>query len=150
MVTSLVRVSAVMACVVLLFDSPAASAQTAEPLPAALSGRWTFIPPGGRTIIDYWSIQFEGDRAPGTVKGRLNFRGRGCGAKDEPVVATWDGQELKLVFIGRPDVNVQVSGATYCGDGRTELSMRRKPGSRDFEGEVVTNTGARVAITAAP
>ena len=114
-------------------------AQAPEPLPPSLSGRYTVVPPGGRAIIDYWKLRLDGDGAPGPVKGRIDWRGRGCGALDEPAAGTWDGTELKLEFKARPDVNTQMMGATYCGEGKANVVLRRKPGTRDFDGEGTLN-----------
>lgn len=128
----------------------AAHAQGAEALPERLSGRWAFTPPsGGTTFIDTWSIRFEGDRAAPRVKGFVSWRGRGCGAQDDPVEATWDGREVRFQFVARANVNAQIANATYCGDGKTDVSLQRKTGSRAFEGEAVQNN-ARVQVSGAP
>ena len=121
------------------FITTIAAAQAPDPLPGALQGRWTVIPPGGRTIIDTWSIRFDGGGAPGPVKSFVTWRGRGCGALNEPAAGTWDGTELKFEFKSRPDVNTQMMGATYCGEGKTNVVLRRKPGTRDFDGEGTLN-----------
>ena len=122
-----------------------------DPLPSSLSGRWTVVPPGGRTIIDSWTFEVDGARAPGPVKGRVTWRGRGCGALDEPIAGTWDGTELSFEFKTRPDVNTQMTGATYCGEGKTNVVLRRQAGARDFEGEASMNDGpANIPLTASP
>jgi len=117
-----------------------------------LSGRWTFVPTqGGQTLIDSWSVRFEGDRAASQVKGRLSWRGRGCGAQDEPVVASWNGREIRLEFVTRPNVNTQLANATYCGDGKTNLVLRRKPGTMTFDGEAAQpSSGVQIQVIASP
>ena len=142
------RGTAALACGLL---ATLALAQSPEPLPSSLSGRWTAIPPGGRTIIDVWSVRFEGSTPPGPIKARVTWRGRGCGAQDEPAEGTWDGSELRLRFVVRPNVTTQLMHATYCGDGQAQLVVRRKPGTRDFEGEAgLVNSGTPVQVTASP
>ncbi len=64
----------------------AAFAQAMAPLPAKLSGRWVWLAPNG-TTIDAFSLEFDGSREPGTVAGRLTWRGLNCGAQDEPIKA---------------------------------------------------------------
>lgn len=140
----------VVAAVALTVALPAA-AQSPLPLPSALSGRWTVVPPGGRTIIDVWTVRFDGGGAPGPVKGLVTWRGRGCGAQDEPVEGTWDGAEPKFRFVARPNVNTQLQNATYCGEGKTAVVLRRKSGGRDFEGEASLNDGpANITLSASP
>lgn len=130
---------------------PLVTATTPEPLPASLSGRWTFVPPGGRAAIDSWSARFEGSTAPGPIKGKVTWRGRGCGAQDEPFAGTWDGTELRFRFTARPNVNTQIVNATYCGEGRTDVVLQRKPGSNSFEGRATQNDGpAVIELTASP
>jgi hypothetical protein len=110
-----------------------AFAQTEASLPASLSGRWTFMGPSG-ALIDTFSITFERNRAPGTVTGRLTWRGRNCGAKDEPIQATWDGTELKFEAVLKPNTNTQrMNGA--CPPEPTRWVLKRKAGERSFEGE---------------
>ena len=82
-----------------LFASSVA-AQGMPPLPSTLQGRWTVVPPGGRTIIDSFKLRFDGAGAPGPVKGRVDWRGRGCGALDEPLAGSWDGSLLRFEFTG--------------------------------------------------
>jgi hypothetical protein len=131
--------------------APHAGAQGSDALPPALSGRWTVVPPGGRTQIDHWSLKLDGPGVPGPVAGKIDWRGRGCGAKDEPFTGTWDGAELSFAFKARPDVNTQLVGATYCGEGLTRIVLRRKPGTRDFDGEGTLNDRSPpFQVTASP
>jgi hypothetical protein len=144
----MVRIALAVAVATLWVPLPS-TAQSPEPLPPALSGRYSVVPPGGRTFVEFWSMRFT--EAAGKVRGSVTWRGRGCGAQDEPIEGTWDGSELKLQFVARPNVNVQVPNATYCGEGRTDVVLRRKPGSRDFVGEArLNNAGPVVDVTGSP
>ena len=125
--------------------------QPSEPLPTSLSGRWTLVPSGGRTINESWSVRFEGSRAAGAIKGKVTWRGRGCGAQDQPFDGSWDGTELKFRFIARPNENVQVLNATTCGEGTTDVVLRRKPSGASFDGQANFNNGAAILdVTASP
>ena len=144
------RFAILIAAVAVTVALPSA-AQAPGPLPSTLSGRWTVVPPGGRAIIDTWSIRFEGNGAPGPVKGLVTWRGRGCGALNEPATGNWDGTELRFEFKARPDVNTQLMGATYCGEGKTIAVLRRTPGARDFEGTASLNDAPTgIQITGSP
>lgn len=128
----------------------AAVAQVADSLPAALSGRWTATGPTG-VFVDSFSIVFEGTRAPGTVPGRLNWRGVSCGAKDEPIQASWDGVELRFEAVLKSDTNTQRAGGR-CPSEAWRWVLKRKPGERTFEGEARNPAAAAltVTVTAAP
>lgn len=128
----------------------AALGQAADPLPASLSGRWTATGPSG-VFVDSFSIVFDGTRATGTVPGRLNWRGVSCGAKDEPIQASWDGVELRFEAVLKSDTNTQRAGGR-CPSEAWRWVLKRKPGERTFEGEA-RNPGAAaltVTVTAAP
>jgi hypothetical protein len=48
-------------------------------------------------------------------------------------------------------VNTLLQNATYCGEGKTTVVLRRPSGGRDFEGEASLNDGpANIALTASP
>ena len=130
---------------------PSAFAQApANALPGALSGRWTAIPAGGRTLVDAWSVRFDGTGAPGPVTGKLTWRGVNCGAQDEPLKGTWDGVELRFESHIRANTNTQNMNGN-CANTRGEWVLRRKPGSSTFEGEGLFNEGKIVVtLTAAP
>ena len=135
----------------LLAANPASFAQAPDALPSSLSGRVTVIPPGGTTMISTWSMRIEGTATPGPVKGRVTWPGRGCGAQDEPAEGTWDGRELRFSFIARPNVNTQIANATYCGEGRIRIVLRRKDGTSNFEGDGTLNDRPPVfQVTASP
>jgi hypothetical protein len=122
------------------------SGQSGPELPVKLSGRWTATNPSG-IVIDSFSITFEGSRAPGTVPGRLTWRGFNCGAKDEPIRAQWDGTELKFEAVLKADTNTQRSYGT-CGTEPVRWVLKRKS-DQSFEGEGrVANIV--VTVTAAP
>jgi hypothetical protein len=124
-----------------------ASAQTGAPLPGSLSGRWTFMGPSG-VLIDSFSIAFEGTRAPGIVPARLTWRGLSCGARDEPIQATWDGSELKFEAVLKANTNTQRMNGD-CPSDPTRWVLKRKTGDGSFEGEGrVRNTV--VTVTASP
>jgi len=137
------------AALILAAAAPPAPAQSA-PLPGALSGRWTVMPPGGRTLVDSFSVRFDNAGAPGPVTGKLTWRGVNCGAQDEPLKGTWDGAELRFESHLRANANTQnVNG--NCVNTRGEWVLRRKPGSSTFEGEGLFNEGRIVAtLTASP
>lgn len=137
-----------MAALLAAVVSPA-QAQPA-PLPGALSGRWTAVPAGGRTVIESFSVRFDGTGAPGPVTGKLTWRGVNCGAQDEPLKGTWDGVELRFESHLRANANTQIVNGT-CGNARGEWVLRRKSGSSTFEGEGLFNEGKIVVtLTAAP
>lgn len=122
----------------------------ANALPPSLSGRWTFLPAGGRTAIDAWSVRFDGGGAPGPVTGTLNWRGVNCGAQDEPLKGTWDGTELRFESVLRANTNTQNPNGN-CAGGRGTWVLKRRPGSADFEGEASMNEGRIVVtVTASP
>ena len=107
--------------------------QTGAPLPGSLSGRWTFMGPAG-VLIDTFSIVFEGNRAPGAIPARLTWRGRNCGARDEPIQATWDGTELKFETVLKANTNTQRMNGD-CPPEPTRWVLKRKTGENLFEGE---------------
>ena len=126
-----------------------AVAQESDVLPSKLSGRWTAVG-ATQTFINPMSLEFDGDGKPGPVKGRATFRGVACGAQDEPPTGTWDGKELRVETLHRPNVNVvRLNG--QCGDGKTTYVLTRKPGQRTFEGEGRSTYSSAVAtMTLAP
>ena len=109
-------------------------AQTVEPLPKKLSGRWTVVVPGGQTYTDTMSVVLDVPDGVGPVTGRFTSRGVGCGSQDEPLVGTWDGNQLRFETLARPNVNVQRMNAD-CGTGRLTVVLTRKSGQSTFEGE---------------
>jgi hypothetical protein len=124
-----------------------AVAQTTAPLPASLSGRWVVVGQAG-TFTDAFSLAFEGSGAPGTVPGRLTWRGVNCGAKDEPIQAAWDGNELKFEAVLKANTNTQRMNGN-CPTEPVRWILKRKQGDRSFEGEGrVGNTVS--TVTAAP
>lgn len=110
-----------------------ALAQTDARLPASLSGRWTLMGPSG-VLIDTFSMIFDGSGTPGTVPGRLTWRGVNCGAKDEPIQASWDGTELKFEAVLKANTNTQRMNGN-CPAERTRWVLKRMAGDREFEGE---------------
>lgn len=136
-------------CVLVLgvFVALPALAQSADQLPAKLSGKWVAMSPRG-AVVDFFSLEFDGNRGPGGVSGRLTWRGVNCGAKDEPIKATWDGSELVFEATVRPNVNAQRSNG-QCHPGPTRFVLKRKPGEQNFEGEA-RNELAVVSMTASP
>ena len=124
-----------------------ATAQTDSRLPASLSGRWTLVGPTG-AVIDTFAVVFEGNGTPGTIPGKLTWRGVNCGAKDEPMQASWDGTELKFEVVLRANTNTQRMNGN-CSAEPTRWVLKRKAGDRAFEGEGrVANIV--VTVTAAP
>lgn len=126
--------------------STTAFAQSGSELPAKLSGRWSGMTPTG-SFVDVFSVTFEGNRAPGTVPGRLTWRGFNCGAKDEPIQAQWDGTELKFEAVLKADTNTQRSYGK-CGTEPVRWVLKRK-GDQTFEGEGRVGNIV-VTVTAAP
>ena len=125
-------------------------AQAAAPLPKAMSGRWTAVVPGGRTFTDSLSVVLEVPGGTGPLAGRLTLRGVVCGALDEPLSGTWDGNELRMESHVRPNVNTQRPNGE-CGTGRITLKLSRKPGQTTFEGEAVRHAApAPTQVTLAP
>lgn len=110
-------------------------AQTIAPLPKMMSGRWTSVQPTGRTYTGTWSVVLEiPPEGTGPITGRMTSGGGNCGALDEPLVGTWDGNELRIESRLRPNVNATRANAD-CGTGRTVTILTRKPGQTGFEGE---------------
>jgi hypothetical protein len=109
-------------------------AQTAAPLPKAMSGRWTAVIPGGRTFTDTMSVVLDVPAGTGPVTGHLTSRGVTCGATNEPLTGTWDGTELRFESQVRPNVNTQRANGD-CGNGRIIFVLTRKAGHTNFEGE---------------
>jgi hypothetical protein len=126
--------------------TPPVFGQSDAALPATLSGRWTAITPSG-AFIDSFSIVFEGNRAPGTVPGRLTWRGVNCGAKDEPIQAQWDGNVLKFEAVLKADTNTQRMNGK-CGAEPVRWELKRK-GAQSFEGEGRA-ANITVSVTAGP
>ena len=133
----------VMAALVCVSAAGVVLAQSSDPLPSKLTGRWTAIAPRG-TYIDSVSLTVDGHSQPGAVTGRVMWRGVICGAQDEPFTGTWDGTELRVNTTHCPDVNVQRMGG-QCGTGRVTCVLRRKPGEKTFEGEGRMEGSATVA-----
>lgn len=124
----------------------AALAQPATQLPPTLSGRWTAQ--GATTpVIDRFSIAFDGERSPGSVPGKLTWRGFNCGAKDEPIQAQWDGTELKFEAMLRPDTNTQRMGGKCPGEPGKWVLKRKADQSFEGEGRL---GNVVVTVTAAP
>ena len=137
-------------CLLLVFVATPLFGQNADPLPTTLSGRWTVIAAGGRTYIDSVSLKLEGDGKPGPVKGLMTWRGVTCGAADEPLEGTWDGQVLRFTSTLRPEVNAQRNGG-QCGDGKLVGELQRKPGERSFSGETrMASTGGSASVSVSP
>ena len=138
------------ALIPLAFVAFVAAAQTDDTLPSVLAGRWTVVAAGGRTFIDRVSLQLEGERKPGPVKGLMNWHGVSCGAADEPFEGTWDGQVLRFNSVLRPNVNTQRNGG-QCGDGKIVGELQRKPGERSFSGETrLASLGASASVSMSP
>jgi hypothetical protein len=142
--------SRAIAALLLAFAVPAVAQAQSDALPASLSGRWTYLAPGGRAMIDTWTLRVDSGGAPGSFKGTLNWRGVNCGAKDEPVSGTWTGSELR--FEGQLRANANTLNANgNCGNGRAEWVLTRRAGSTAFEGEASMNDRAVVVtVTASP
>jgi hypothetical protein len=127
-----------------------ALAQTAAPLPASMSGRWTAVVPGNRTFTDSLSVVLNVPGGTGPLTGRLTLRGVTCGAQDEPLTGTWDGTELRMESQVRPNVNAQRANGE-CGTGRLTFKLTRKPGQASFEGEALRDASpAPSQVTLAP
>jgi len=124
----------ILVLVVIAGSAAGALAQTTTALPKAMSGRWTSVVPGGRTFTDTWSVILDVPGGAGAVTGRLTLRGVTCGALDEPLTGTWDGNELRMESQVRPNVNAQRTNGE-CGTGRVTFTLARKPGQSTFEGE---------------
>ena len=125
-------------------------AQTIAPLPKIMSGRWTAVIPGGRTFTGTMSVVLHVPAGMGPLTGRLTSRGVTCGAVDEPLTGTWDGNELRFESQVRPNVNAQRSNGE-CGTGRVTYVLTRKSGQTTFEGESRRDAApAPAQITLAP
>lgn len=138
---------AAIAVSLMLMASSDLQAQAGDPLPAQLSGRYTFVGPGG-AIINPFTLVLDGDRKGPSVPGRLTWRGNNCGAQDAPIVANWDGSELRFELQLAPNVNTMRMNGT-CVPEPTRFVLKRKPGERGFEGEA-TLRAVVVTMVAAP
>lgn len=142
--------SRAIAALLLAVVAPLVAQAQADTLPSSLSGRWTYLAPGGRAMIDTWTLRIDSGGAPGPFKATLNWRGANCGAKDEPVSGTWTGSELRFEGQLRPNANT-LNANGNCGNGRTAWVLTRKAGSTAFEGEASMNDRAVVVtVTASP
>ncbi len=99
-------------------------------------------------LIDSFSIVFDSDRLPGKMTGKLTWRGFNCGAKDEPIAATWDGATLKFEATTRPNVNAQRMNG-QCSTDPSRFALNKKADGRSFEGEVRSGDVV-VTLTASP
>jgi hypothetical protein len=134
-----------------VFAATASVAQADTSLPLSLKGEWTALGQGenhGRSYVDHFSLAFEGNGAPGSVAGRLTLHGVNCGAKDEPIQASWDGSELKFEAVLRANTNTQSMNGN-CPAVPTRWVLRRKAGDPSFEGEGHVGS-ITVTATAAP
>ena len=139
-----------IATLLLWVAMPAVAQAPSEALPSSLSGRWTYLAPNGRAMIDTWTLRIDSGGAPGPFKATLNWRGTNCGAKDEPVSGTWNGSELRFEGQLKPNANT-LNANGNCGSGRAEWVLKRKAGTAAFEGEASMNDRAVVVtVTAAP
>ncbi len=101
-----------------------AAAQSVEPLPKIMHGTWTAVVPNVRTFTDTFSVTLDGPPQGGALAGRLTLRGGVCGAQNEPLTGTWDGTELRLESMVRPNVNAQRPNG-QCGNGRVTFVPER-------------------------
>ena len=124
-----------------------AFAQSLDPAPAKLSGRWTWVGPRG-AVIDTFHIDFDGDRRASTISARLTWNGLNCGADKEPIEVTWNGTEMRFQAVTKPNVNTQRMNSK-CPSEAAQFVLTRKPGGDTFEGEVRQGAGV-VTMTAAP
>jgi hypothetical protein len=122
-----------------------AFAQSADPLPPKLSGRYNFVGPQG-VYNDAVTLTFDAPAVAGKVSGRVSWRGVNCGALDEPFVGTWDGTELRIETTHRANVNTQRPNG-QCGSGRATYTLKRMPGSK-FEGQVQIEGSPAIATLA--
>jgi hypothetical protein len=113
-----------------------ATPQPFAPLPTNLSGRWTYVFAGGRTVVDSVSITFDVLGEQGQVAGRLSHRGVNCGALDEPFTGTWNGAELRIEARMRANVNTARNGGT-CPSSNAIYTLKRAAGGDGFAGEVI-------------
>jgi len=138
----------VVACIAMACAS-AAQAQSPDTLPVRLSGHWTAVVPGVRTLVDSVSFTFDQPYPPGPVKGRVTFHGTRCGAADEPATGTWNGSELRLDTRHYPNVNARLVNA-QCGSGNVTYVLVRKPGANTFEGDGILDGVPTVQVSVAP
>jgi hypothetical protein len=123
--------------------SAIAVAQSRDTLPQKLSGRMTATGARQTFILDV-VMEFDGERKPGAIVGRVTHRGVNCGAENEPLAGTWDGSELRAVAALHANVNTLRMGG-QCDGTKVTYSMKRKPGTTEFEGDVRANTTSAVA-----
>ena len=129
--------------------STTALAQTDATLPAKLSGRMTATGATQTFILDI-AMEFDGDRKPGAIAGRVTHRGVNCGAENEPLTGTWDGTELRVVAALHANVNTLRMGG-QCDGAKVTYTLKRKPGSREFDGDVrANNSSAAATIVLSP
>lgn len=117
-------------------------AQSGDQLPPKLAGHMTAAG-ATQTFILSVAMTFDGEGKPGPVTGRVTHQGVNCGAQDEPLTGTWDGSELRVAAALHPNVNtLRMNG--QCDGARVTYSLKRKPGTSEFEGEVRANTTSAV------
>jgi hypothetical protein len=122
--------------------SATALAQAGDPLPQKLSGHMTAAG-ATQTFILNVAMEFDGERKPGTITGRVTHQGVNCGAQDEPLSGTWDGSELHLAAALHANVHTLRMGG-QCDGVSVTYSLEREPGGSVFEGEVRANTTSTV------
>jgi hypothetical protein len=123
--------------------SMSAPAQIGATLPVKLSGRMTATGATQTFILDITMV-FDGDRKPGAIAGRVTHHGVSCGAENEPLAGTWDGTELRVVAALHANVNTLRMGG-QCDGAKVTYTLKPKPGTREFEGDVRANTSSAVA-----
>lgn len=132
-----------LAASVFVVTSASAFAQAGDPLPPKLSGHMT-ARGSAQTFILNVSMEFDGERKPGPIKGRVTHQGVNCGAQDEPLTGTWDGSELHVSAALHANVHtLRMNG--QCDGAIVTYSLKRKPGASEFEGDVRANTTSTVA-----
>jgi hypothetical protein len=129
--------------------SMSAHAQIDATLPAKLTGHMTATG-ATQTFILNIAMEFDGDRKPGAIAGRVTHRGVNCGAENEPLTGTWDGTEVRVVATLHANVNTLRMGG-QCDGAKVTYTLKRKPGTGEFEGDVrANNSSAAATIVLSP
>jgi hypothetical protein len=116
--------------------------QAADALAAKLSGHMTAAG-ATQTFILNVTMEFDGDRKPGAITGRVTHRGVNCGAENEPLAGTWDGSELHVAAALHANVNTLRTGG-QCDGVKVTYTLKRAPAGSGFEGEVRANSTSTV------
>ena len=114
------------------------NAYAEDRLPSDFTGSGTVST--GRTTVTRWSIVIDSQEPDGTIKGKMNWSGRVCFAKDLPFTGSYRDGTLEF---SAPETDPK------CGAWTAKLK-RMSPNEYSFEGALSTTVGGTAAVTLKP